>query len=256
MFSTIKIDERTEKNRGNLHNWLLIYASCYALFHILPPFLSFQIKNRFIVGDLFDILTPFIMVFLIYKIYRILGSIKQERTILRTSSTEKILLIFGVVLFIEGHGMHLSANAIARHLPAIRNQPLFDLTYFFDEILGHILWDGGILLISFGFILMEFNLDKTKIPKFNQTLIILGGLIYGFTYYANAVEGQTVFFTLPMSILIPIIIYIVAKVRKVQILKNPILFFFTVSYSVSFLFFFIWFVWQSGLPQFSELGWI
>ena len=256
MVSDTMIDREVRKSDGNLSIWLLVYAFCYTFLHILPPFLNYEIKNRLMLADLFDILTPFIIVFLIYKIYRILALNTVENTNSLVRNAAKIILITGTIAFVEGHGMHLAANAIARHLLTLHNQPLFELTYFFDETLGHILWDSGIILLSAGIVIIGFNLDGKKAPTSNLAVIVLAAVFYGFTYFVNAVEGQTVIFTLPVSLVIPTIIYIITRRQNIQLLRNPILSFFYFSYITSLILFIIWRIWKNGFPQFSELGWI
>ena len=207
------------------------------------------------VADVFDILTPFVMVFLIYKIYGILLSGAKGNSDLKTQSAV-IILILGAITFVEGHGMHLSANAISRHLTSMKDSSLFSLAYFFDETLGHILWDGGIILLSIGLIVIAFNSngDRTSNPKLPLTLF--ASLVYGFTYFCNGVEGQTVVFTLPLALIIPLAILWFGYRRRIQLLKNPVLSFYFFTYLLALCLFIFWGIWHKGFPEFSELGWI
>ena len=152
--------------------------------------------------------------------------------------------------------MHLSANAIARHLTPSKDLSLFVLNYSFDEIMGHIFWDSGIIILSLGIILVGFNIDQKKLSSPKQALILLASLIYGFTYFVNAVEGQTVFFTLPLAIAIPLAIWWTAYRKRIQFSRNPVLLLFLLSYIVALGLFLVWGIWQKGFPEFSELGWI
>jgi hypothetical protein len=38
--------------------------------------------------------------------------------------------------------------------------------------------------------------------------------------------------------------------------QNPVMLFFLVGYVIAVTLFLIWWVWQGGFPQFSELGWV
>ncbi len=196
------------------------------------------------------------MVFLIYKIYGILLSGAKGNSVSKTQSAVVIILILGVITFVEGHGMHLSANAISRHLTTIKDSPLFSLDYFFDEILGHILWDGGIILLSIGLLVIAFyyNEDKTSNPKLPP--IIFASLFYGFTYFCNGVEGQTVVFTFPLSLIIPLVILWLVHHKRIQLLKNPVLTFYFFAYLLALCLFIFWGIWNKGFPEFSALGWI
>ncbi len=236
--------------------WLLIYAVNYAFFHIFPVFLNYEIKIRLMVADVFDILTPFVMVFLIYKIYGILLSGTGGNSGSKTQPAAVIILILGVITFVEGHGMHLSANAISRHLTSMKDSPLFALDYFFDETLGHILWDGGIILLSIGLIVIAFNSDVLRISNPKLPLTIFASLLYGFTYFCNGVEGQTVIFTFPLALIIPSAIWWLVHRRHIQLLKNPVLSFYFFTYILALCLFIFWGIWHNGFPEFSALGWI
>ena len=135
-------------------------------------------------------------------------------------SVALIILIFGAISFVEGHGMHLSANAIARHLTSAKDSSLFALDYSFDEIMGHLFWDSGVILIAFGMILVGFQINPQKLANTKQALIVLASLIYGFTYFVNAVEGQSVYITLPMAAAIPLAIWWTANLKKYSDFKE------------------------------------
>ena len=235
--------------------WLFIYTLCFAGFQILPAFLSYDIQNKFVVGDALDLLTPFILLLVIFKLYT-LFSISRNNTHMPFHII--MILFIGSITFVEGHGIHLAANAIVRHLHtfAVHDTPLFTLTYFFDEILGHILWDSGLVLISIGLIFAGTTSLKDEALGRKSLLVLIASLLYGFTYFVNGVEGQTVLFTLPLAFIIPIAILSYSKVKKVKIVRNPVLLLFTCAYLVALLLFLIWWIWQKGFPEFSELGWI
>jgi hypothetical protein len=252
----MKSDQTTIPNYDRLAIWLFVYTFFYAFFHILPAFLNYEIKNLLMIADLFDILTPFVMVFVIYRIYLMLIRHIKIDSRFPVKSVAVIILIFGAITFVEGHGMHLSANAIARHLTEAKDSSLFALDYSFDEILGHIFWDSGIVILSLGLILVGFHIVPKKLSPSKQALIVMGSLIYGFTYFVNAVEGQTVFFTLPLAIAIPLAMWWIVRRMDIRFSKNPVLSLFFLSYSVALGLFLVWGIWHKGFPEFSELGWI
>jgi hypothetical protein len=55
---------------------------------------------------------------------------------------------------------------------------------------------------------------------------------------------------------IPLTTGLVASRRRVPLLGNPVLWFFTVAYATAVCLFVYWGARQGGFPQFSELGWI
>jgi hypothetical protein len=252
----MKSDQTTISSYEKLTHWLFTYTFVYAFFHILPAFLNYEIKNLLMIADIFDILTPFVMIFVIYRIYLMLLPNIRIDSSFPVKSVAVIILIFGAISFVEGHGMHLSANAIARHLTEVKDSSLFALDYSFDEILGHIFWDGGIVILSLGIILVGVYIDQKKVSTQKQALILLASLIYGFTYFVNAVEGQTVFFTLPLAVFIPLAIWWTARRLRIRFSGNPVLLLFFLCYIVALGLFLVWGIWQKGFPEFSELGWI
>ncbi|MDH4222513.1 MAG: hypothetical protein OEV55_03120 [candidate division Zixibacteria bacterium] len=236
--------------------WLLLYAFSYACFHIIPVFLNYEIVNKLLIADLLDMLTPFVMIFLIYILYRILSPYVMGNSDSTVKSKVKILLIFGAITFVEGHGMHLSSNALSRHLMGMKDFPVYNLNYFFDEILSHIFWDGGIVLLSIGLILLGFNLNQKEELNPKPVLIVFAFLLYGFTFFVNAVEGQTIVFTFPLAIILPLSIWLVSSHKGNLFTRNAVLSFYFFAYILALGLFIFWGISQNGFPQFSELGWI
>lgn len=234
---------------NSLTLWLFTFGLCFATFHILPAFLNYEIKHRFMASEIVDLLTPFVIILILYKIYKI--QIAESQNI---KFWVKILFIVGAITFVEGHGIHLAANAIHRHLQA-DNSSLYTLIYFFDETLGHILWDGGTIILVGGLVLVSLH-KKEMTRRKNHILIIIGAIFFGFTYFVNAVEGQTVWFTFPYAIFLVITISYIPNKYKTAINQNCVLAFFFFGYIIASGFFLFWLVWQRGFPQFSELGWI
>jgi hypothetical protein len=232
--------------------WLFIYGICFAAFHVIPPLLHVEISHRFTVGDLVDFFTPFVLVLVVAKVYLLLRSEAEE-------SVRKwvfVIMIVGGVAFIEGHGMHLSANVISRHLTQMTGTDLYALNYFFDERLGHILWDAGFVLFAMEFVVLALHSSFTTMKTNDTLIVVVGSVLYGFAYFVNAVEGQTVIFTIPFAVLIIPAILWLAKRRKVAVLGHPVLVFYLVAFIVAISFFMFWGIVKGGLPQFSELGWI
>lgn len=232
-----------QQAESHLSKWLFIYASSYTVMHIVPAVLPGELLHKLMLGDVLDLLTPFVLLMLVFILYKKSTTGVPHPPIFGV----QLLLIIGAVSFVEGHGMHLAANAIFRHLDT-PGTPLYQLTYFFDETLGHILWDAGLLLIAIGLILASRTGQGILFVK-DVVLLLVAALLYGFTYFVNAVEGQTVLFTLPAAILIPVLLFLNAS-------KNRVALFFAAAFAVADLFFLIWWMWQGGFPQFSELGWI
>lgn len=248
------LKKKLESGNPRIDIWLFIFGLNYAFWHLTVAVLNWEIKNKLMVAELFDLLTPFVMTFFILKLYLLIRQPIRNSEKKGIQIAGLVLVVLGLIFFIEGHGIHLSANAIARHLKGREGLPIFNLTYFFDEILGHVLWDGGLVIISIALLILAFA-EKRDNPKKLSNPIVVGSCFYGFTYFCNAVEGQTVVFTFPISIIIPGVILCLILCRRIGS-KHPVVLFYMLSYGFAFCWFVYWAVRNSGFPQFSELGWI
>lgn len=247
MHAKIELQNRT----SNLSTWLFLFAFAYAFMHVMPAFLMHDLKNRLTTGDLLNFFTPFVVIPLVWKLYFVIRANLQavsDRTIKLTTA----ILFFSSIFYVNGEGMNLSANAIARHLVGMEKTPIYWLDYFFDEKMGHIFWHSGVLGISISFLLLAANLQT--IPT--SWLTLAGVPFYSFAYFTDAVEGQTVVLLFPSAILI--LGGIVRRLKKQpnSLKRNPVMLFFLAGYALAIALFLIWWIWQGGFPQFSELGWV
>jgi len=241
--------------------WLLAYGFFFAYFHIIPPFLKAFLKSPLTWGDTLDFLTPFAVVPLAYILYsranKILHSGQpQQSSHIALRISPKVLLAIGFLLFVDGHGLHLSANSIARLLHNMKESELYKAAYLFDEIISHFMLDGGVFLISVALIIAAFKISFKSLTWKNFAFLSLGAAFYGFAFTANGIEGQTVVFTFPaagVGFLLTILLYFH---RKKEGNQNPFIFFFMSGYLLSLILFAYWGISRSGFPQFSELGWI
>jgi hypothetical protein len=235
----------------NLSAWLFVFAFAYVFMHIAPAFLAHDIKNRLTTGDLLNFFTPFVVISVVWRLYFLVRNNLRE-TADRAIRIATVLLFFSSIFYINGQGINLSANAIARHLTDVKDTPIYWLDYFFDETLGHIFWHSGMLGISISFIILAAHLraSSTTWPAW------VGSLFYSFAYFTDAVEGQTVFLLFPGAILILGSILLWAKKDSVALKQNPVVLFFLVGYAIAIVFFLIWWIWHGGFPQFSEIGWV
>ena len=236
---------------SNLSTWLFLFAFAYAFMHVMPAFLTHDIKNHLTTGDLLNFFTPFVIIPLVWKLYFVIRANLQTisgRTIKLTTA----ILFFSSIFYINGQGMNLSANAIARHLHGMEGTPIYWLDYFFDEHLGHIFWHSGMLGISISLLILAASLQT--IPISWPTLA--GAPFYSFAYFTDAVEGQTVVLLFPSAILIIGGIVLHLKKQPNSLKRNPVMLFFLVGYVIAVALFLIWWIWQGGFPEFSALGWV
>lgn len=241
--------------------WLLVFSFLLAFFHILPPFLAGIFLWPLSWGDALDFLTPFVIIpsaFMIYSRLRtISGSPSGQESSARTLSTAaKIVLAFGFLCYAEGHGLHLSANSLARLLHDAKGSEIFEATYVYDEVISHIIWIGGLFLISLGLVLMAFKLSLQSLSWKKIVFLSTGAAFYGFTFTVEAIEGQTVFLSFPAAAAGFFLAFFLYLRKRKQHVENLLFLFFAIAYFISMVLFAYWGVSRSGFPQFSELGWI
>lgn len=245
----------------NLCLYLFLYGVFLTFFHILPPFLDWYFLWPLSVGDTLDFLTPFAVIPFAYVLYSRLNRFSQSFHSPESSARSriilaKVILAVGFLAYVQGHGLHLAANSIARLLKGREGTSLFRAVYLFDEIISHFIWIGGLYLISIGLILLAFKLTFQPFLRKSLILCSFGSVLYGFTFAVEAIEGQTVIFSFPaasMGFFLALFLYLKGKRDQRE---NPILLFFMGAYFLSVLLFLFWGISQSGFPQFSELGWI
>jgi len=114
---------------------LLVFLRIH--FHLYPT-MSYQ--------DAIDLLTPLVLIPIYWVFFR-------DASIKRSSLPEEIAFVALAVFWVEGQGMHLSANSISNLIVNLSHDltiditgtDIFNLTYFFDEHLSHYLWHIGVL---------------------------------------------------------------------------------------------------------------
>ena len=245
----------------NLCIWLFFYGVFLAFFHLLPPFLTRFFLWPLSWGDTLDFLTPFAVIPFAYVLYSRLNRISQSSHSPVSSARSlhilaKVIVAVGFLSYVEGHGLHLSANSIARLLQGMEGTNVFKATYLFDEIISHFIWIVGLYLISLGLIILAWRLSFQPFIRKSMILLSAGAVLYGFTYTLEAIEGQTVIFAFPAAILGFLFALILYMKGKRENSRNPILLFFMGAYFLCILLFLYWGISRSGFPQFSELGWI
>jgi hypothetical protein len=208
----------------------------------LFPLVSYQ--------DALDLLTPFILI----PIYWLMFKYASNQP---TSLAEEITFLVFAVFWVLGHGMHLAANSInnmaemlARSMVIdIRGTSIYELTYFYDERLSHSLWHIGILGMIGLLVYREW-----RSPASTQTIwwaTLLGGVIYGFTYFCVFLEGQTVILGFPFALILTLIGLLWGRKK---LANHPLLAFFFVSCLLATILFIGWGWYWGGFPEISEVG--
>ncbi|MBN1571811.1 MAG: hypothetical protein JW984_01305 [Deltaproteobacteria bacterium] len=131
-----------------------------------------------------------------------------------------VLVLFGMILF-EGHGIHFGANAIHNIQDGGEEagKLLSDVIYFYDESLGHWLYDIGFFgLLGTLFVMELKSTDGEKIVGGELSVLLVSALLFGFYAASSALEGQTAYEVLVYFVLLIVISGIVSLkgVRKIM----------------------------------------
>jgi len=224
---------------------VLIFSLAFFVFFIGPPFLGqqFALYSLMKNGDVFDLLTPLVLIPLYWILFR---SVEKE------SRCWCGLVAFLVLaaLWVEGQGMHLSANSIGHLVEKMKGTDAYALTYFYDEVLSHYIWHLGIIGLSALLIFLSWRSQAGEKLAL-LWLIILSGVIHGFTLFMIVIEGGTAPVGIPFAVIAAVFGLVWGRKKLGQ---QPLLLFFTVSYAIATVLFAGWGIYWGGLPQFSELG--
>lgn len=249
------------ENKSRLCFWLFVFGISVAFFHILPALLTSYLVWPLSWGDMIDFFTPFAIIPLATIVY-----FQSQKIVDSTLTSDKgqpslkilikIIIASGFLCYAEGHGLHLSANSIARLLVNMKESDVYRATYLYDEIISHFIWIIGLFLISVALLLIASKPLHMSLSGQNYSFLFAGAAGYGFAFTAEAIEGQTVIFAFPASGAGFLLAFLFYWKKRREGFQNPILLFFIAAYLLSLLLFFIWGVSHSRFPQFSELGWI
>jgi hypothetical protein len=230
----------------------LIFAFLSLVFIILLIFLRIKFPLYPLVSyqDVFDILTPLVLIPVYWLLFR---QAAREGSNL----AEEIAFLVLAAVWVEGHGIHLSANAIDNLVDALARSQIVDikatdiyrLIYFFDEHVGHYMWHIGMLGLAALLIYREWRRPAGIATAWWAAAS--AGLIYGFTFFCIFLEGQTVVLGLPFAVIITLLTLIWGR-KKLAL--QPVLAFFFLACLVAVLLFTGWGLYWGGFPQFSDVG--
>jgi hypothetical protein len=239
---SLRQDDESKYTAGLLYP--LIFSVAFAIFVLGPPFLGYTFSPYPLmdIADVFDLLTPLVLLPLYWLLFHLSGSDWPSR---RANITFMLFIGFWVL----GQGMHLAANSIGHLLDNMHGTDIYKLTDFYDETLGHYLWHFGVIGLSALLIYRERKSAISALSGANWKNIV-GGIIYGFVFFAMVNEGTTVPMGLSFAILA--IIYILVSSRRN--IRQPLTSLFLTGYSLALVLLAIWGIWHRGFPGFFEVG--
>ncbi len=224
----------------------LVFAVLSLFFFILLillriPFPAYPLLN---IQDVFDLLTPLILIPIYWLLFR-------EASSEAASRAEELAFSGLSALWVLGQGMHLAANSIDNLIESLARSQVIDvtgtavytLTYFLDEDLSHLLWHLGVVGLAAVLIYREWRRPAGISTVWGAA--IPAGLIYGFTSFCFFDEGNTVSIGLPFSALV-VAITLVWGLKKLA--QRPVLAFFFTAYAFTFLLLAGWGLAWGGFP--------
>ncbi len=242
----VQMEANTTRGEAKkLTSYFLPFTILFAVFIMGPPFLgyTFPLFPLMKISDVFDLLTPLVLIPLYGSLFSQSGS-KPAR-----HRQEVAFLVF-TAFWVLGQGMHLAANSIEHLASNVTGTDLYNLISFYDEVLGHYLWHFGVIALS---ALLVYR--QMKSPFIEKRAITwnsaLAGIIYGFTFFAMVVEGQTTPMGVPFAALF-VAFCLLWERRKLN--QKPLFFLLFAGYLVAVILFAVWGIWQHGFPEFSEVG--
>ncbi len=230
-----------------LSRLILVFAVLFAAFILLPPFLSAQFGPYPLMKtqDVFDLFTPLVLI----PLYWLLFEIEPGK---RLSRMEIVAFLVLSALWVEGQGMHLGTNSIDNLLQgkgppqvieelsrlgqALTGSGVAVLTYFYDEVLSHYLWQGaGMALIA----LLNYRQWHNPFSAASAGLgyPIAGGVVYAITYVLMTLEGGTLPIAIPFAVLVTAFLAFWGRGR---LRSGPILTFSLVAFALASLLFLVW----------------
>jgi hypothetical protein len=209
---------------------LLAFAAAVFVFHHLPALARSA-------GDWVDLVTPFAAVGAAAAVLRALGA----------GTPAIALALVAGVLYVDGHGIHLAANAIANEGPIGAAERV---AHFWDERFGHIEWHLGWIGLLSSFCLAEAaaaapRTDTVRSRRGLDPAAFVTVALLGFTLFTSTIEGGTWWLALAGAVA-----FAAWALRRPRSVVTTC----AAAFVVASLLIAVWAVWQGGVPQFSEVG--
>lgn len=204
----------------------LLFAASFAIFQHVPSFAG-------PVAEWIDHVTPL----------AVIGTAALVLAALRAPPAAIVLALVAGVIYVDGHGIHLSANAIGHEE---LTGDVEDVVHFWDEVWGHIWWHLGWVLLVAAIPLAEALRGGPR--RWRPPSPLLAGaavVLLGGTLFTSGIEGGTWWLVAAAA---PF--FVAWAVRT----PRPLLVTAAGAFALAGLLMAIWAIWHGGMPQFSEVG--
>jgi len=186
-------------------------------------------------GDVIDVLTPF----------AVIGAAAATLAALGAGGRVLGFAVVAAILYVDGHGIHLSANSIANEDPVGDAERV---AYFWDERFSHVEALLGWFGLVGAFALAEARGAPASQPGADRKARGVAGatiILLGFTFFTSTVEGQT----WPLLLLAAPVFVVWASRRPGPLLRTA-----AGAYLLSVGLLAIWALVNGGVPEFSDTG--
>jgi hypothetical protein len=230
-----------------IHRKLVLFSLAFTVFIIGPAFFSkpfdpFPLMRN---GDVFDVLTPFVIIPLYWLLY-------QANREPPPGQIENLAFLVFTGMWVEGQGMHLSANSIGHLLRESADSDAYRLTFFYDEILSHYLWHLGMVGMVVLLVYREWkNAHSAEHRVRGGWWVGAGAVLHGLIYFIIIVEGGTTPLGVPFALLA--VLFGLTRGRSLR-KQRPMMNFFFIAFLMATILFAGWGVYWGGFPQFTEVG--
>jgi len=171
------------RNRSNVA--LLLFALGYNVAHHNSLFGATDLAFGTRRADWIDLATPFL----------VLGPLAWFLSMNRPSQRVGITAAVGAIVYVEGHGIHLSSNSIGNAATAETSTATLDVIHLWDEIAGHYIWYAGLALVIASCV-VSTRARSIDVPP---VLGAVGAGLTGLTWATNGLEGGTAIFSLALA---------------------------------------------------------
>jgi hypothetical protein len=148
-----------------------------------------------------------------------------------------------LVLYVDGHGIHLAANAIGHEDAGAAESK----REFWDEHWGHAEWHLGWLGLLVALSLADLRQARRPSESRRGFALLAAAAVMGWTLFTSTVEGQDWWLTLGAAPLFAAW----ALARRGSVVAASALATLVAAALIG-----IWAAWHGGVPEFSELGWL
>lgn len=190
--------------------------------------MAFLVAATFLVSPFFEIfITPAFSLILFFLIYKEMASHPEGKVSPWLHKSIPWVLLFSILFFFEGIGIHSTGNFLARILLEGGFwgwDPISLSVYFFDEILGHCIMYTGLFGLLVGGMLLQISRPfSLKLERSDLIALPLSAGIFGIGLATALVEGQTALYGFAAGIvLMPfLVLHHYHKKLKVTIHNYP-----------------------------------